>query len=527
MGKRKLLVAMATSTVLLGGCAHIEEHGHIEQKKVETLEVIDKVSASFKEAKNKNNSRFIEYKILSEQGDLEGVEQKDQPIDVEVSNAPIGIALDVLGEKLNMSIVYNIEDGTSLNKKVYINAKNSTVEKFISMIERIGNFDIYQSGGALVVSDVMSLQGTFSKLELEDKIYEKMKGYLLDTLVSKNVSSVSSIGNSEAASSVENQESDAQESVHNDTIETQYAPEVIIDELTGAFYIKARPEKIRQSARFIEDIINTSVSHANVELSIFRIDNARAKEVGVSVNRIIDNLYALSAGTAFGQSEKVLSFNREVTEDNGDVLSAGLSLYEKNGLLNTESKTMLTVFNGVATSLSDTQKIGYWTPGGLTENNTIVDGASVVTYTEEKPEFTEEEVGKSLLFTPRIDLSQRVINMKVDYSDSSVYKDSTFSWKRNTNQGDVVDIEKPLKTENKISTVLLLNEGKHTVLAGMKSRKGGVNRKILPGTGGVPLLRNVGESTSEAEETDTLIVVKPIFPEEKVEELITKVKIKL
>lgn len=548
------ILAVPLATVMLSGCSFMSEHKAVNKEVITPLEMIDKISKNIKTTSKKEgmNSSYFSYKVASEDKDLVGLDSIKKDLSVDFTTN-IGDALDYLSRELKVNIVYNIENPLALKTDINLSLKNSDVSSLVKILERTGNLDIYFTNGTLVVSDLIVLQGSLSKVNLnqgtdtnegKDETIQNLTKHLKSILVSKNTYTTfdfTPVKSESSSNELISDELDSDSGLKDDGIKYNsyntivttnektftYQPSVVIDELTGTFQIKARPETIRRSAKFIEDVINRSLSYANVELSIYQVDNTKAKNIGVSVNKLIDNLYSLSAGSTEQLQKATLSLSKLSGVGEKDALTAGLSLYEKTGLIKTESKTELTVFNGIKTSLSDIQDVGFWTPGNISENTTVVNGASVTTFSEEKPEFTPEEVGKKLDFTPKIDLNNRTINMQVAYSVSSIYTKETFSWTRNTNLGDTVEIKKPLRTENRISAVLLLNEGKNTIMAGMKSKKGSIEREGLPGVSETPLLQDVGSNSTESTMTDTVMVLTPKFPTERIEEVIKRVKINL
>lgn len=525
LARRKTLTALILGTTLMTGCSHLKEHQAASEEVVQPLQMLEEISNSFEDS-GRSSQDYIQYSIETEEGDFPPGSLPKDKITVEI-DANVRDAVKYLADSLSFSVIYSIKDDSSLNTKISLNAKDMPIMHFIKMIEMIGDLDIYLSGGSLIISDRITLNGTFSKLEEAGKagVYENIKKYVEEVLKNSEPATAQANYQERVARPLEAIEGALSTAP---PVQQSRAPSysVVIDDETGTFWISAKPEGVRRSKHLIESLINTAVSHANVSLSIYRVNNQRAKEVGISVNSVVDNLYSLSTGaSAEGILNKTLGLNRSVTQANGDVLSTGLSLYEKNGILKTESKTMLTVFNGVATKMSDIQNVGYWVPGNLRENNTVINGASVVSYTEDKPEFTEEAVGKTLVFTPRIDIPNKLINMQVDYSESSVYNTETFVWKRNTGIGDVVEVKKPLKTENKIAATLVLSDNKSTILAGIKSKMGEVQKQFIPGLGEIPILQDIGSNKSLGSSTDTLIVARALFPSDPIIQTVTKMKI--
>jgi len=529
--KKPLLASLICSAILLGGCAHIGE-----QKKMaeipKTLDAIERVAQDLKEAQaDESNSTYMHYSVNAENNDFSlDFEEQEPIIGINIS-APVSYAVDFLAEQLGYSVVYDTINERSLDKHVRIKASSMRPIDLIHYLERTGNLDIYLNKTTLVVSDNITLNGSFSKLESVKNAgaFQTLQTHL-ETIFSESKQEPIVIKNKKDPNPKEEavaltDDNETQEIVIATT--TDNITKIVIDSSTGAFYLRAKPESIRQSKELIESLINTAVSHATVELNIYRVDNNRAKEAGISVSKIIDNLYTLSTGGT-PLTTTTLNYQRNETQSNGDILQAGLSLYEENGIINTESKTTLTVFNSVPTSMSDLQTVGNWIPGDLKQNNTTINGASVVTYTEDKPEFEAQEVGKKLVFTPRIDIDNKVINMEIQYINSSIYQTEQFTWNRmvgSGNQDSAVVVKRPLKTENKIEATVVLNDHRHTILAGMKSTTGDINLQFIPGLGNVPVMQDIGANKSAMNATDSLIVVQAVFPDSPIEGVIEKLNL--
>lgn len=536
--KKTVLIASIIATMT--GCVHTKEHKRVSEETIQPLKMLDQISEAYKNAeKAKKSKTYLKYKVAEEQGDLDSpLLQKVKPVTMDITT-DLNSVIQKLAGRIGSSVIFQIENEDTLKQEVNIIAKKMKIKDFIRVIERVGNIDIYfNNQNTMIISDRLTLSGEFIKLEQTEGVYDNIKKNLEEILGENSLAnsveqvtevppapvsqSADPLGLNVDAAPVTNTTQQVRERASLNDIE----PKILIDKATGAFWISASPNEIRRSKLMLESLINTSLSHANVNLSIYRINNERAKQVGISVNKVVDNLYQLAAGaSADGIIEKSFNFAYSRTDSNSDILSAGLSLYEKNGIIKTESSNVMTVFNNVVTTMSDTQTVGNWIPGDLRQENTVLNGVSQVTFTEDKPEFIEDTVGKTLVFKPRIDIENKIINMEIDYSESSIYKTETFTWKRNTNIGDVVEITKPLKTENKVKATLVVNGAQYTVMAGMKSKTGSIQRRVVPGFGDLPIAQDIGSNASDSDLSDALFVVKAEFPEKPEVKTIKKVRL--
>ncbi|MBN2864936.1 MAG: hypothetical protein JXK16_02905 [Thiotrichales bacterium] len=560
------LTAIAAAIFMLSGCSHIAEHTKISETVVNPTDVIDEIAASIKDkSAEKSNSEYFHYTMNLDESDIDDTVFTDELRYTVNINGSIDVAMEYLAKNLShVNFVFDLDNPGYMDKAIRLNLKDVTMRELITTIESVSGLDLYfQNSRTIVVSDFMVVEGSLSKYEgAQNGSYGAIKEHLKSVLATKGVEGLSPapIERSSASVPVANPGTNpgtnpvepplpAGQNAPEDKLFTEIfqgqgysplpslpasqtmkevEPEVIIDEATGALRIKANPKRLRESKKMIEDYINASVSFANVEMSIYRINNNKARDVGISVNKIIDNLYTLAAGTeASAMASKSIEFNRSVTDKNGDVLSAGINLYEKHGLLNSESSTVLTVYNNVPTTMSDIQSTGYWIPGALKENTTAINGVSVTTFSEDKPEFIDDEVGNRLTFTPRINLGEKQINMQIAFSDSKIYQTEVFTWKRNLSLEDSVEIKKPLKTENKIDAILTLNRDKYSLFAGVKSKEGELSRQFIPGLGDVPILQDVGVNKSSGNRSDTLFVVKANFPDKRIEQSMVKKKLEV
>lgn len=560
--KETLLLTTASTLFLIAGCTgHFNEMVKTENEAPEAISVLDEITKNMTDAKkNKANNSYFSYTLLPDRGDFDDLDKlsSKKKYDINIESSVGDVINFWAGDIQNLNIVYDLENPSNLNKKIKINIESATAKTILEIIEKSSGLDFYTQSTkgskkvVLYVKDNMILKSNLTKVEInESKSYEKLKEYLNDVLVDKNEennkspsnfnstpksspSEVSNkIFNDEEGVSLEDKSFQGKKQSSNpylylsdkDKYPSSIKPEIIIDEATGVLKIKADPRKIRESSYLIETYINSALSYATVEMKIYRINNERAREVGISANKIIENLSTISAGVqADGIINKTISFKRDVEQANGDVFQAGLNLYEKHGLLRSQSNTLLTVFNNVPTSMSDIQTIGYWIPGDLQEDTKAINGAITTTYSESRPEFIEEDIGREIIFTPRINIDKQVINMAIKFSDSKIYKTEKFTWKRNANIDDVVEIKKPLKSKNSMDAILTINEDKYSIFAGIQSKEGEISRKFIPGTGSLPILQDIGANKTSAQKTETLFILKAIFPKNKKNEYITKVR---
>lgn len=559
---KSLLFSGAISSLLfLSGCAHLDEHKKMtdESKKVSSLKMIDEIASSFKSENKGVVDRYQKFHLILDDKDLFDIPNPDLKITAQIDSS-LKDALDfVFSQMKGVNVAYRIEAPESLSKEIKMTVKDMPIKTLLKSLEDIGGIDLYFKNNVLYVSDYMIVKGVLAKYEGDSsKQYDQIKEYLKNRLVFEKpilkpglelvreapVNTTTSFkmpktnlnpgeGNANEGSEAENSVSSkpAATEGHYKTKERELKgpasvrPSIIIDPSTGAISIKASPYKLRENASLIEDYLNSSISHASVELKIFKIDNSQARSMGISATKIIDNLYTLSFGSQANTiANATLSFDRNVTDKNGDILKMGLNLYEKTGLITSESSTVLTVFNNVPTKLSDIQNVGYWIPGEIKQNNVVVNGANTVSYSEGKPEFVKEDVGKKIIFTPRVDLNDKIINMSISFSDSRIYSTQTFSWNRNPETNDVVELQKPLKSENKIEALITLNKNHYSIFAGFKSKEGSLERTGVPGVGNIPLLSDVGNNTTKGKKSSLFFVMRAIFPKKRDDRFIVKIK---
>ncbi|WP_127471944.1 hypothetical protein [Thiomicrorhabdus aquaedulcis] len=508
------------------GCSHLAEHEKVSQDVVQPVAMINEIGDAYNKFDKTKNEQYEVYEINIDGDDLSGFPSTENlTIDANAETSAKDYLSFITKKSPEISIVYNLENPNALEKTFSLSANNLPLKKFLELLEKVADLDFYFKDNVLYVSDFVILESVISKLESGEKgHYKKIKEYLESILVKNSIqantlppapSSATDLGMGLGM--------DNKTITKVDQTYTPKKPTIIVDESTGTMHIKASPNSLRQSRKLIESYLNSSVGYATVELGIYRISNEKAREMGISVSKVIDNLYSLSSGTqATGIVNNTVSFERSVTENNGDVLKSGLQMYEKNGLISSESTTLLNIYNDVPTLMSDIQTTGYWIPGNLSENNTTLNGVSVVTYTEDKPEFVEEDVGKTLIFTPRISLDEQTINMSIDYTDSKIYATEVFTWKRNLSLGDVIEIKKPLKSENKLSSTITLNKENYSIFAGFKSKDGSIERQFIPGLGEIPVLNDIGANSVSAYKSDTIFIMKASFPEKAVHKKINK-----
>lgn len=552
--KKSLLVAAMGA--FLGGCSTPGAQKIMDENPKKAEIVIQELNEVVSKLDITNVERsYIEYRIIPERDDLNSINKKlkQKVEDTKVSDAHLHDILAELAGELNVGIVFQVESAASLKRKISVNTNKTSVRDYLKIIENTANIDIYFVGNNMVVSDTMAISGNFGKLEADGgQVYSKLRDYLKEVLTrqGQSVYEPVKIGNGidailQELSEVEDEDVKAKVddkkresaiakinqvrsdiSSSGDAVDIQFEPIVVVDEVTGAFFIKTEPNLLRRSQGLIENVINSSLSYAMVQMDVYQINDTKAKRFGVSAEKVVDNLYRMSLGVTPGIASTAtagLSYARQDMDGN-DMLKLGIEAYEQSGVIRGETNTILTVFNGVETNQSDLKEVGYWVPGDLQENTNSVDGVVVTTYTESRPTYESSEVGKELTVMPRIDLDSSTMNMKVTFKDSKVYAYDTFGWQRNTMNGDVVELKNPLKMKNEIEGVVFVKSGDYAVLSGTQTRDGSLNREGIPETSDGPF-RDLGGVTSEgSSKTNSLMVIKPIFPTKKEVTLVEKVK---
>lgn len=502
---RKKIVAMfIVGAMGLSGCAQFKDRKSMEEHQVQANEVIEQVDKLVVEVNERDTKpkEYMHYSLTPEVGDFSTLSSTQE---MEIKITEKATLYDVLTEVAvieNKGIVYDLSSTNVLFEKapkVYTFKRD--IRSLVQILERAADVDIYFTDQNVVVSDKIAISGNFGKLEggaSSDKVYEKLEGYL-KTVLTEGVS--------------EDQKSG---------VRSRKEPQIMIDPSTGAFYISASPNLMRNTKNIIENVINSSMSYALLKLEIYKVDDNKAIEMGISAEKIVNNLYSLSLSAPTSGVTPTFDFLRNKVDKNGDSFKLGVSAYEQTGVLRSEESLVLTLYNGVMTQYTNTEEDGNWLPGDLTEQNNVTNGVVQTIYLEDKPEFEVKKVGRTLNALPRIDLQERTVNLEIDYTDSRVSGEKVTTWQR-APEMPPVEITMTLIGENKINGVMLLDEVGYGVLSGNKYRDGGVSQNTVPGAVGT-VLDNLGMNTSNASKTMNIIVAKPVFPEKKRIKVIDKVR---
>ena len=546
---KKSLVALAISSIM-SGCATIGENKVLN----ETPQAADEAIQEMNELVNsidvsQSERKYMEYVLIPERDDYLSIGNRlnKKVSDFRITEAPLQDVLSQLAKDLNVGVVFQIESPMTLKKTITINTNNTRMDDYIKIIENTGNIDIYFVGNNMIVADTMAISGNFSKLEgANGKIYKELEGYLSKVLkrqaqriyepankkdIESDLNAENSTLDAEQTKILKNKQNEAfkqkinrlrTDLVNGNEVQVEFEPMIVIDEITGAFFIKTEPNLLRRSKELIENVINSSLSYALVQLNIYKVNDSKAKSFGISSERVVENLYTLSVGGAAVAATPMLSASALKT-GGGDSFSLGISAYEKAGVIRGESNTIVTLFNGMTTELNDTKDVGYWVPGDLTENTNTVNGGVVTSFSETRPTFELSKIGKTLKMTPRIDQKNKVMNVGIEYKDTKVYEYNDFEWQRNTQNGEVVKLSNPMKSENLIKGVVFVRDGNYAILAGTKTKDASIGRTGLPGMNGT-ILDGVGSINNNSSKTNSLIIVKPIFPNKKSVQLIKKVR---
>jgi len=550
------------SIAILSGCSTLTSQQMMNENPKQAEAMIQELNQLAAMAPTQNTERsFVEYRLIPERDDLNRINKrlKHKVEDTQITNGTLSYVLNEFARELDVGLVYNLESSDVMNRKISLSTNKTRVRDYIKIIENTANIDIYFVGNNMVVSDTIAITGSFSKLEGVEtgRVYKNLRGYLEialtrpELIVSKTgqkstrskaskdpIKQITGIDENAGLNSLRAEVEEAKRKVvitqldnltdKSETEDVAYKPKIVIDESTGAFYIRTEPNLLRSSKKLIEEVINSSLSYALIQLDVYKVNDSKAKRFGVSAEKVVDNLYRMSLGAVPDLSAAATEAGMQLVRQDGasgDVFKLGVEAYQKNGVLRAESNTILTVFNGIESVQNDLKETGYWIPGDLKENTNTIDGVIVTTYTESKPSYEYSEVGKSLKITPRVDLSKKTVNMSVSYSDSDVYAYDEFTWTRNSETGDVVTLRNPLKTKNEINGVVFVKDGDYAVLSGTQSREGSLEREGVPGTG-LGVLRDLGGITSEnSVKTNNLMVIKPVFPDRKEVSLVKKVKV--
>lgn len=523
---KKNILALALIP-FVSGCSFIQERDILEEKTESASQVIKKMDEYVSNLNLEADEQvYLNYQVRTEQGDLDLYTGAKKSLDISLSkSAAVYDVLQELAGQLGVGVIYDLESPQVLVGNLNIPSLKGSLSGVISTLEKSMDLDIYFTEEGMVVSDSISLSGNFSKLEKGEEtsqVYGNLKSYLSELLNAPADTDSSNIEEGAGSAKKIVEVAGRTDILPENSVVSEVKPTILIDDSTGSFYIKARPNLLRNSSSMIENVINSASSYAMIKLEIYKIDDSRARELGVSAERIIDNLYSLAVSAPSTEVNPIVLFEKQL--DTSNSLRLGISAYERTGVVRSEDSLVLTVFNGVSSQYSNTEESGYWVPGELTEQTQTTNGVIQTVYKESKPTYTPRETGKVMEITPRINLENRVINLSINYTDSKVVGYDVTTWQRQVDL-EPVEMKIALIGENKVKGVLQLKEGSYGVLSGSKGKQGEVYQRTLPGASGTAL-ENLGVNGSVSKKSSNFILAKPILPTVKQVEIIKKIKVK-
>ena len=453
---------------------------------------------SFFTQSNYNKNRFrITYRLLVEKNDLNEIKTETEKTKFELKQSSLQDIVESLSLILDKGVVYEfIEDSDSTLETEFSPIKlNADMESVIQAVEQSLNIDIEIKNGTLIVRNYIRLEGKFTNIESDNvSVYSNLKdnlGHLLG-------------GDSE----------------------------IFIDELTGTFSISAKPNSIRRYGNVIEKIINESTSSAWLRMKIYKMNNEAIKEMGANATVVIDGLTAF-AGSDVGSTDKTLSATwKKLFSGNPELgtatsIDTAFSALEKAKILNSVASPSINIFNGITSDISNIREIGYWLPGEVTRDSSTNSNVSSVTLQEGRPEYLEDEAGRHITLTPKIDYLNRMVHLNINYSNSNVYTTDEVKWSRqfydparpvDTN---VVTLTKPLKSLSKFNARVVLFNGSYSLISGDKSMDVDILGSGIPREFSTMDKALLGMTKNKRTFSDTLIVARVDFPvEERVQHII-------
>lgn len=478
--KKALLIS--TTIGILSGCSiSAPKENQFQENSFSAEDAVKKVNGDYVSAMEQTEElQESVYQLIElERNDLPS-KLVAKKVDLKTSDkSTVGEMLSNFAEQEGMGIVNALSTDAN-DRLAHLNFKGALLENVIKSIERSMNIDISIKNNTLYAADKMIINGNFPIMETEtSKVYENLKGYLSKVLGENS--------------------------------------QIIIDSQTGSFLIKSEPNKMRMSKKLIENMINESFAHALIKFYVYKIDNKRAKEFGVSVSALVNGLSEVSAGGAVTGSPILSIFGKEEsyktladgTKTLQNSLMASIKALEEREIVHSVSTPSITMFNGIEAKIDETSEVGDFVPGQITETTTTVNGVYVRDLREAKPTFDMYEVGNKLTLKGRINRQEKVVQLKIDYEETKLYGTETTTWMRS--QDNIINLSRKLKNKNVIDTMAMLYDGDYTVISGNKQQSGYISSANIPGVNGTPL-DNVGNKNNESTFHDILIIAKPIFP---------------
>jgi hypothetical protein len=481
---KKITIPIAMSFVL-SGCSmapyQLDSTDFVKQE--ETKESI----SSFNENYNKLNGvdsikvdDLVSQRIIIEKGDFSEIKDKDY-IDLKTEGLTFGEFVNEIASMKKMGVVFNVPPEV-LTMPIVIDFKGIPTRDMFRSLERIMDVDIAIHANTIYVTDTIAIQGVFSAIQTENMaIYKNLKEHLAKILGEKS--------------------------------------NIVIDEATGAYMIEARANLIRKTKDLIESVINESSNRALVRMDIYKVDNIRAKELGISFDSMIDSLYQINNGAKIDNSilSAALSYATYKGVDavgkpalNSNLLFS-IKALEKAQVLTYVSSPSLMLSNGIEAKLDDTREVGDWLPGGYYNNNTYGVGYSSNNSTQNRPQFEKFEVGNIIKLNPKINQQEKILHLRIDFEDSKVYDIKSTTYQSNQNTPSVT-VTKSLKAKNHINTIATLSENKYSIISGMRQQQSEIERQNIPGSQD-SAFQAIGSNKNNNEFHDVLMLARSYFPE--------------
>lgn len=472
---RQFRIAMVFLIVTLAGCSSMPATERIQSDMRNDPKVIQsQIISEYEDFTNIGPIEAVVYQIDLESNDLTAL--TNRKVFFSSSAATLEEVMREISRQLGVGLLIKASDDVSQKVVRGINI-NAPVQEVIRTLETYANVDITFRSNTLIVDDEMTVQGMFSHLETDGvTALASMKEHLTGLL-----------GDS---------------------------ADVMIDTMTGAFSITAPPNLLRRSRNMIETIINESTSSVLLRLHIYRINNSRVKEFGVNVTSLLNDVVSLSAGGGVPTSSTISSIVNKTWGEEGDVarfsVAASFAALEQAGVVSSVATPSLTLFNGITSKLSSTRTTGAWIPGEIQQRSQYIDGRNVLTFNEGRPTFDSEDIGSVLEMTPRVDLKNKQVHLNISYEESDVYDTTTTTWNRQ--EGNTIELRRPLKKENNINTRVVLQNERYAVVSGNRQSEVSMRGGGLPGDW-MGLRRNIGTSARDSTAySDTLIIARAYFP---------------
>jgi len=434
--------------------------------------------------KIKEKLKYIKYNIyLDEYDNLDNI-KTDTNATLQIVDKPLKDVLNDIADSFNINIFNNFKLDETLNKKISFTCKNMDIKNLLLSLEKIADLDIVynKKSNIIYTYDTIEIQGNFNSLQ------------------SANMPSFKSLTTS-----------------LNNLFKTNDYKEISIDDNTGAFIISSTPKKIRSLKKFIENTMNQVSSYSLLKLYIYKISDSKLKEFGLNLNTLYNDISSINLGVnSLGATSSFSMLGVKKTSINNHLTSFtfGLNMLEEKNIIHSIANSSLTVFNGLKSTLNDTQQVGYWIPGDTVEEDKLVNDIMVTTSREEKPTFEEDNVGNTIDILPRIDINNKLIQMDISYKESKIYSENNTIWNKTADSS--VTLKKPLKSETSFNTRVILENNKYSIITGTKQK----SVEML--NNGVPGANVFGNNRNSSTYSDVMIIAKATMPDYLITENIYK-----